>query len=179
MHLNLQFASLLEHVGVFHHQHRVGAPRNHAARGKNRCRPLRNRLGGFHSRRQHLPVQPQQPRAVVRRSSRIRRAHRKPVHIRPVEARHIHLGDNLPRQHAPQRLRQSHPLLTQRPHPQMRPEALFRLVPAHHFQELLLPRRPHQRRLQFILARHSLLNVCELSGTLTGAPPSAARFLRG
>ena len=54
MHLNLQFASLLQHVGVFHHQHRVGAPRHHAARGKNRCRPLRNRLGGFHPRRQHL-----------------------------------------------------------------------------------------------------------------------------
>jgi hypothetical protein len=138
MHLDPQFAGRsqyigVQHIGVFHHQHRVGAPWNHAAGRKNRGRPLGHRFGGFHPRRQHLRVQSQQTRAIVGGPGRVGCAHGKAVHIRAVEARHVHAGDNLARQHAPQRLRQPNPLLAQRRHPQMRTEALFRLVPANHF----------------------------------------------
>ncbi len=128
------------HIGVFDHDHGVGAARRHAA-GRNR-----DRLAGRQfevradSRRQHFAPQVQQGWRLLVRADNVGGPHREAVEIGAIEAGHVDTGGDIAGEHATQGFAQGYGFLARRRQPYRGLETTFCFVTIHDLQELLLMR---------------------------------------
>src|SRR5262245_35880642 len=184
MHLDQSLVSLVHCLGMLHHDHCVGATRDHAARC-NQARDARpHGLARHNAWGEDLRVQPQDLRRLPTCAESIAGADREAVNARPIEPRYVDLGDHWFRQHAVQAQVQGDGLEAQRTQSDMSVEARDSLIAIHHLEELILSSQAAQCGLNIIhgLSSVSVTRLKMASSkryTDTDAPCAYPSFLSG
>ncbi|MCY1222143.1 hypothetical protein D9M72_342230 [compost metagenome] len=131
---------------MFHHHHRVGAARQHAAGGDRRG------VAGCHfaprhdAGRQRLAHEGQRADLFFHRAPGVGGLHGKAVDVGAVEAGHVDGGDRVVGEHPAQRRVQGNGLAAQRREAQVFAEAALGLVPRDDIEKLRLGFHRHSYR---------------------------------
>ncbi|MCY1506511.1 hypothetical protein D9M68_407630 [compost metagenome] len=123
---------------MFHHHHRVGAARQHAAGGDRRGVAGRHFALRHDAGCQRLAHEGQRADLFFHRAPGVGGLHGKTVDVGAVEARHVDGGDHVFGQHPAQHRVQGQRLATQRREGQVFAEAALGLVPRDDIEELRL-----------------------------------------